>query len=73
MERLQRGECAERLREALQHALRDRDQVEQVPMAAVLAEVGVRDLQHLGIATPPERGAQHQQRRLEVGQFRGVG
>ena len=73
MERLQRGECAERLRKALQHALRDCDQIQQVPMAAVLAEVGVRDLQHLGIATPPERGAQHQQRRLEVGQCRGVG
>jgi hypothetical protein len=42
-------------------------------MATVLAQVGIRDLQHLGIATSPERGAQHGERRLEVGQCGDLG
>jgi hypothetical protein len=67
MEGLQCVECAERLRDALQHALCDRDQVEELAVTAVFAQIGVRDLQHLGITAAPEGGAQHGQRRLEVG------
>jgi hypothetical protein len=67
VEGLQRGERGERLGDAVEHALRRGDEVEQVPVAAVLAEVGIGDLQHFHIAATAERRAQHGQRCLDGG------
>ena len=71
MEGLQRGERAERLGDAVQHALRHRRDVQQVAMAAVLGEVGLGDLQHLDIAAAREGGAQHRERGVERRDVRG--
>ena len=73
MKRLQRGQGAECFGDPLQHALRDGDEVEQLTMPAMLAEVGVGHLQHFDIATATERRAQHGQRRVEIGERYGWG
>jgi len=68
MKGLQRSEGAQGLGNTLQHALRDRDQIEQLAVPEMIAEVGIGHLQDLGKSTTPQRLPQHGQDIFEVGQ-----